>query len=125
MIKYLVEMTKADVREKHYNLDRNAVRMTPKQEGLSAGINKLIKTSDGVKAELDLNKLSDKCRTEIERCVSKSNDNLTLLYHERSDTISFAENSKKPLRKTKMSGRALWKMLKPLFSRIMKSLLRK
>ncbi len=88
-IKYLVEMTKADVREKHYNLDRNAVRMTPKQEGLSAGINKLIKTSDGVKAELDLNKLSDKCRTEIERCVSKSNDNLTLLYHEKSDTLSF------------------------------------
>lgn len=88
-IKYLVEMTKQNVREKTYNIDRKAVRMTPKNEGLGAGFDTLVKTPEGVKAELNLNRLSDKCRSEIERCVSKSNDNLTFIYHEKTDTISF------------------------------------
>lgn len=88
-IKYLVEMTKANVREKTYNLDRKAVQMTSKQKGLSAGLEALIKTSDGVKAEVILSKLSDKCRSEIERCVSKGSDNLTLFYHKKTNTISF------------------------------------
>lgn len=59
-IKYLLEMTSQNVRTKQYNVDRDVLR-----DNLSNGFDKLIKTANGVKAELALEQLSPAVQSEL------------------------------------------------------------
>lgn len=86
-IKYLLEMTSQNVREKQYDLDRDVLR-----DKLSDGFDKLVKTEDGVQAELALEQLSPAALSELS---SKIYDNglfdyqsLSIDYDERADRIT-------------------------------------
>lgn len=86
-IKYLMEISKQNVRTKEFNLDRNTLRSQ-----LSDGFDKLIKTPEGMKAELSVEMLPQKSQAEI---CSKITDNfdcdrLFIQYNVKSDRISLS-----------------------------------
>lgn len=86
-IKYLMEISKQNVRTKEFNLDRNALRSQ-----LSDSFDKLIKTPEGMKAELSVEMLPQKAQAEI---CSKITDNfdcdrLFVQYNAKSDRISLS-----------------------------------
>lgn len=90
-IKYIVEITGTNAREKNYTLNRNCLR-----NYLSDGIDKLVRTENGLRTELNINDLSDKCQNEIiNKIVSANNANRIYLdYNIVNDRIEvFCEDS--------------------------------
>lgn len=85
-IKYLLEMTHQSVRAKQYSIERSIIR-----DKLSDGFDKLVKTKNGVKAELALEQLSPAVRVEL---ISKIVDDIYdyqsvfIDYNAKTDRIS-------------------------------------
>ncbi len=86
-IKYLMEISKEKVRTKEYNLSRNVLR-----DGLESGLDTLVKTPDGFKAELMLENLSSAVRNEISVKITDNYncDHLYLDYNKKQDKITFS-----------------------------------
>lgn len=91
-IKYLLEMSSQWVRTKEYNLDRKMLR-----DSLADGFDTIIKTPDGIKAELALEQLSPSVQTELLAKITNNFqwdnfqwDRVFLDYNEKNDRISFS-----------------------------------
>ena len=81
-IKYLMEMTSHNVREKTYSFDRNIIR-----DNLSVGLVRLDKTTNGVSVRLDTTRLSTDVRAELAK-VTGDSEIVTINYNARTDRIS-------------------------------------
>lgn len=83
-IKYLLEMSHQSVRHKEYNLDRDVLRSR-----MQDGFDTLIRTPDGVRAELSLESLSHFVQAELQKLISNyDTDRLFFDYSIKSDRIS-------------------------------------
>ena len=85
-IKYLMEMSKQDVRTKTYSFDRNTIR-----DNLSDGFDTLKKIPQGVRAKLDVTKLSSEVRDEITSKITDYSpyDELFVEYNAKTNRIAF------------------------------------
>lgn len=84
-IKYILEMSNQNVREKSYNLDRKVLR-----DSLKSGFSVLTKTDTGAKAELQLENLSPSAVKEITSKITKDYDvsQLYFDYNSKADRIT-------------------------------------
>lgn len=100
-IKYLLEMTKSNVRNLVFNLDRKVLR-----NQLESGFDTLVRTNYGLRAELSLNDLSPRVQQEL---FSKAFngfdiDRLYIDYNPNHDTIEFTiQDSSGKLQTTDLS----------------------
>lgn len=84
-IKYLMEMTAPNPREKEYHLDRKILR-----DNLSDSFSNLVKTDNGVRAEIAVEKANSAVQNEITGKIRDNADRLYIDYNSKSDTISLS-----------------------------------
>ena len=86
-VKYIMEMSKKDVRKKVYNIDRDNFR-----DKLDAGLETLVKTPTGFRTEVMLENLDKNVVAEINTKITDSYDcnRLYIDYNTKRDTISFS-----------------------------------
>lgn len=84
-IKYLLEMSHQNVKHKEYHLDRDCLRSQ-----MQDGFDTLIRTPDGVRAELSMELLTPSVQSELSHKLTSGHDvdRLFLDYNIKSDKIS-------------------------------------
>lgn len=85
-IKYLMEMKDFSARDLNYSIDRNALR-----NHLMDGFNSIVKTPDGIKAELQIEKLPQEAQNEMSRILKDYDiDRFYMEYNLRSERLTMS-----------------------------------